>query len=359
MSAWPRLSEFLAANRHARTLSVYLEAAPADPAEARAVALRLRDAIEQLRAADATRSPEERDAIDACIADLVEAIPSAEHRTRRQGWAFFRTASGARLIIDAPAGVETSVAWDIGPRVIPFLRAAEPDSALVVQVDRAHVRIGLLHDAMVDAIVALEAQGVTDVGPHMSAGPAPGFHRGTHGRAGADEAQRQRREATERLLATAARRVVALAEDTLPVVIGGASETVKHFVGTLPHQLAERTAIVDGLRMGPPDAAVPEIREALRVLRLREQTAHIAALRDAAAARGRAALGFELAQRAAERDAIAELIFTDAAWRAHPAEIEALVHRALNSGASVEWSPLDATDAAQSDGIVAGLRFTL
>lgn len=359
MSAWPRLSEFLAANRHAPTLSVYLEAAPTDPAEGRAVSLRLREAIEQLRATDANRSREERDAIDACIADLIEAIPSAEHRSRRQGWAFFRTASGARLVIDAPAGVETSVAWGVGPRVVPFLRAAEPESALVVQVDRAHARIGLLHDATVDAIVELEADRVTDVGPHMSAGPAPGFHRGTHGRTGADEAQRQRREATERLLSTATRRVAALAEDALPIVLGGAAETVRHFVATLPHALARRTAIVESLRMGPPDAAVPEIREALRVLRQREQTAHIAELRDAAAAHGRAALGFEHARRAAEMDAIAELIFTDAAWRAHPAEIEALVHRALSSGASVEWTPLGDADAAQSDGIVAGLRFAL
>lgn len=359
MSAWPRLAEFLAENRHAPTLSVYLEAAPADPAESRAVALRLREAIDALRAIDADRSAEERDAIDACIADLIEAIPSAEHRSRRQGWAFFRTASGARLIIEAPPGVETSAAWDIGPRVVPFLRAAEPESALLVQVDREHVRIGLLHDDVVEAIVALDADRVSDVGPHMSAGPTPGFHRGTHGRAGADEAQRQRREATERLLATAARRVTALAEDALPVVIGGAAEAVKHFVQALPRPLADRSAVVETLRMGPPDAAIPDILGALRDLRRREQSAHIAALRDAAAARGRAAVGFENAQRAAERDAIAELIFTDAAWHAHPAEIEALVHRALTSGASVEWTALDAADAAQSDGIVAGLRFAL
>lgn len=359
MSAWPRLSEFLAANRHALTLSVYLEAAPADPAEGRAVALRLREAIEQLRASDANRSKEEQDAIDACIADLIETIPSAEHRTRRQGWAFFRTATGARLVIDAPPSVETSAAWDIGPRVIPFLRAAEPESALLVQVDREHVKIGLVHDAMIDEIVALEADRVTDVGPHMSAGPTPGFHRGTHGRAGADEAQRQRREATERLLTTAARRVATLAEDSLPVVIGGATETVRRFIQSLPRPLADRTVEVESLRMGPPDAALPEILAALRDLRRREQAVHIAELRDAAAARGRAALGFEHAQRAAEMDAIAELIFTDTAWRAHPAEIEALVHRALSGGASVEWTPLGDADGGQSDGIVAGLRFAL
>ncbi|HRN53823.1 MAG TPA: hypothetical protein PK788_10020, partial [Gemmatimonadaceae bacterium] len=155
------------------------------------------------------------------------------------------------------------------------------------------------------------------------------------------------------------RRIATLAEDSLPLVIGGATETVKHFVVALPRTLAERTAVVPTLRMGAPDAALPEILAALREMRQREQAAHITALRDAAAARGRAALGFEGAQRAAEQGAIAELIFSDVAWQAHPEEVEALVHRALTSGASVEWTALQPQPESQTDGIVAGLRFTL
>lgn len=359
MSTWPLLSEFLSTHRHAPTLSVYLEAAPADPAEGRAVALRLRDGIDRLREAVAAHPQADRAQLEACLAELIEAIPSAEHRSRRQGWAFFRTASGAQLVIDTPPGVETSAAWDIGPRVIPFLRAAAPESALLVQVDREHARISLLHDGMVETAIELEADGVGEVEPHMGVGPTPGFHRGTGGRAGADEAQRQRKEATERLLATALRRVATLAEDALPVVVGGAAETVKRFVTSLPRQLADRTAVVPTLRMGAADAALPEILETLRDMRRREQAAHIAELRDAAAARGRAALGFERAQRAAELGAIAELIFSDSALKAHPEEVEALVHRALTSGASVEWTPLEPAPDAQTDGIVAGLRFAL
>ena len=153
MSAWPRLAEFLAAHSNTPTLSVYLEAAPTDPAESRAVSLRMRDALEGVRAElkDAPRAVQR--ALDDCITDLIDVIPSAEHRSRREGWAFFRTVDGDRLIIDAPHRVETSAAWDIGPRVIPFLLAAEPESALVVQLDREHARIGLLHDRQVDTIV--------------------------------------------------------------------------------------------------------------------------------------------------------------------------------------------------------------
>lgn len=355
MSAWPRLSEFLSAHRHAPTLSVYLEAAPADPAEARAVTLRLRAGIERLRDAAASASQQERDALEACLNALIEAIPNAELRSRRQGWAYFRTADGAALAIDTPAGVETSAAWGIGPRVVPFLRAAAPESALLVQVDRVHARIGLLHDGVVDTIVELEADRVEEPNAHLSAGPT----RGTRGHTAADETQRLRKEASDRLLATALRRAVTLAEDTLPIVVGGATETVKHFLAGLPRPLAERSVAVPALKMGATEPAMPDILTALREMHRKELANHIEELRGAAAAHGRATFGIDDTQKAAELGAIAELIFSDSAWRARPEEVEALVHRALTSGATVEWAPLSEADVAQADGIVAGLRFAL
>lgn len=357
MSAWPQLSEFLAAHHDTPTLSVYLEAAPTDPAASRAVALRLREALERVRDSATQEHAAQRAAIEACLDDVIETIPSAEHRSRRQGWAYFRTADGARLVIDTPPTVETSAAWDLGPRVVPYLRVAELDAALVVQVDRAHTRIGMLHDGIVDTITELEAEHVSDVGPHMSAGPTPGFHRGTHGRPGADEAQRQRREATEHMLAAAVRRIAAVAEDGLPVAVGGSAEMRRRLEQALPSRLRERSVHVESLRMQPADEVLSNIVGALRELRHRQQSARIAELRGEAA-HGRAALDLATAQRAAELGAVAELIFSDEAWRAEPAAIEALVHRALDGGAEVAWAPA-AVAAGQADGIIAGLRFAL
>ncbi len=359
MSAWPQLSEFLWAHRDAPTLSVYLEAAPADPAAGRAASLRLRQAIQETREAAASHPPAEREALEACIDDLIEVIPTAEHRSRRAGWAYFRTATGDRLVVATPPAVETAVAWGIGPRVVPFLRAAEPESALLVQIDRAEARISLLHDDVIDRVVTLEADPVTDVGPHMSAGPSPGFHRGTGGRAGADEAQRQRRDAGDRLLITALRRVVLLAEDALPVVIGGSDVVTSRMQSWMPSKLAARSVILPALQMQDAVQLLPEIQDALRALRAREQAQHLSELRDAAAAHGRAAIGIEKIRAAAEVGAIAELIFSDTAWRLHPEEIEGIVHRALTTGARVEWTPLDPPEPAKKDGIIAKLRFPL
>ncbi len=108
------------------------------------------------------------------------------------------------------------------------------------------------------------------------------------------------------------------------------------------------------------DAFVP-IREALQVLRSRRQEDRVDALREAAHTNGRAALGYEGASRAASLGAIAELIFSEDAWRQRPLEIEQLAQYALADGADVEWASPSLRRAleGEADGIVAGLRFPL
>lgn len=361
MSAWPELVRFIRQHRLEPTLTVYVEALPTDPAGERAAVLRLRDALARLTKDMEGAPPFEKTDFDACTDDLIEVLPSEDHRSRTAGWAYFRAAGGDRLIIPVPAGVETSASWGTGPRVVPFLRASTPQSALVLQVDREHLRFSLLHDGVVEEIVSLEADPVTDVGSHMSAGPSVGFHSGTHGRAGADEAQRQRREATERLYTIAARRAATLSEDHLPVLVGGPAEAAVRVLESFPAALQRRSARVEALRMENPSSKLPLLVEALQALRERQQRQHVEELREDAYADGRATLGFDQAFRAAERGAIAELIFSDGAWRARPEAIELLVHRAIDAGAQVQWAPSGVLDgeASVADGIIAGLRFPL
>ena len=85
----------------------------------------------------------------------------------------------------------------------------------------------------------------------------------------------------------------------------------------------------------------------------------MAALRDLALAGGKAGIGFPVAERAARMGAIAELIFSTEAWRAHPLEIESLVRRALVDGAEVEVlePTVKAAMDGAADGIITGLRF--
>jgi hypothetical protein len=362
MSAWPDLVRFIRQHRLEPTLTVYLEALPADPAGDRAAALRLRDALTRLSAEMEGAPPFEKSDFDACTEDLVEALPGEDHRSRSAGWGYFRASGGDRLIIPVPAGVETSASWGTGPRVVPFLRVSTPQSALVLQVDRQHARFSLLHDGVVEEIVSLEADPLAEVGSHMSAGPSVGFHNGTHGRAGSDEVQRQRREATERLYAIAVRRAVLLSEDSLPVLVGGPAEAATRILAALPASVAARSARVPDLRMETPESRLDIITSALKALGETRQRGRVDELLEEAHSHGRAATGYEQAFRAVERGAIAELIFGDSAWRAQPEAIEMLVHRALDAGASVQWVPDGVMlngEAPNADAVIAGLRFVV
>jgi stalled ribosome rescue protein Dom34 len=113
--------------------------------------------------------------------------------------------------------------------------------------------------------------------------------------------------------------------------------------------------------MGEPDHAMEPMRTAMHNLRARRQQERIAQLREAAYDTGKAALGFETARYAAERGAIAELIFSESAWRKHPDGIESLVRDALAEGAQVEWAEPAAERELDGkiNGVVALLRFPL
>lgn len=340
MSAWPELVRFIRQHRLEPTLSVYVEALPADPAGDRAAALRLRDALARLASEMEGAPPFEKSDFDGCTEDLIETLPSEDHRSRSAGWGYFRAAGGDRLIISVPAGIETSASWGTGPRVVPFLRVSKPQSALVLQVDRAHARFSLMHDGVIEEIVSLEADPIGDADSQ-------------------DDAQRQRREGSDRLHALVLKRAVALSEDHLPVLVGGPAEAVARVMASLSSSVGARSTRVAELRMENPDTRLDAIQAALKTLREAQQRHHIDELREDAHDHGRATMGFDQALRAAERGAIAELIFGDSAWRARPEAMELLVHRAVDAGATVQWAS-DVVlngDGRGLDGVIAGLRF--
>ena len=252
--------------------------------------------------------------------------------------------------------------WGIGARLVPYLRIATEDHALVVQVDREHARIARWHDGALELLESHEAPAPHPPGPHLGAAPRHGFHVGTRGPTGTDEEQRQKDEAVERLLSTARQRLVALAEPQEPVLVGGASEASAHLVEALPPDVASHALAVPGLTMHTEGAAVaPVVREGLITLADRMRTRRIGELREEAHENGRAAVGYAPANAAAQMGALAELIFSEGAWRRHPEEIEDLVRRALLEGARVAVATGASGPAldGEDDGIIAGLRFPL
>lgn len=361
MSNWNDLLRFARAHTGELTLSVYVAASPPDPSERQSWMVLLRQHLNTLRDQLGDAPLDEVDAFAKCVERLFLQLPAQRTMPRGQSWAFFCAAGGDELILAIPPGAETSVHWGLGARVVPFLKVAEPEEALVVQVDRQLARITHVVDGTFETQAVIEAEGIDEVGSFMGAAPRQGFHGGTRGRAGADEAQRARRESTDKLRNAAVRKVAALAGPTMPILLGGMPESALHLLEALPPALADRAIVVPDLRMGEADHAMEPMRAAMHMLRARRQQERIAQLREAAYDTGKAALGFETAKYAAERGAIAELIFSESAWRKHPDGIESLVRDALAEGAQVEWAEPSAERELDGkiNGVVALLRFPL
>jgi hypothetical protein len=285
---------------------------------------------------------EEVDAFGECVERLFDQLPVHRTMPRDQSWAYFRAAGGDELILAIPPGVETSVHWGIGARVVPFLSVAEEEEALVVQMDRQAARLTHFNDNLFETPFAIEVETFDELG-------------------GPDDAQRTRLEAQDKLLNATLKRLASMAGDSMPILLGGTPEGAHRVMNGLPKLLADRAIIVESLRMGDPDHAMDALRVALHALRARHQHQRIEQLREAAYGSGKAALGYETAKYAAERGAIAELIFSESAWRAHPGDIEALVHDAIAEGADVEWAEPEAErDLADPiNGVAARLRFPL
>lgn len=362
------LLKFLRAHRDELTLSVYIEAAPADPAERRNWRVRLRQGIADVRDTLASSPADEQDAFERCAAEVLQRLPHGDTPPATHGWVCFTTAGGDAFATPLTDTTETSVSWGPGARVVPFLLHLTEGRAMVVRIDREHANILRWIDGALEPLATLEAERVHDVGTHMGDSPARGYHSGTRGRTGTDDEQRQKLEATERLMNDTRDRLIALLETHEPLLIGGASGAEKRLLESLPDRVAARATIVPALTMALADGpALPVIHDALVAFDDRMRHRRVTELREMAHIRGRAAFGLEPARAAADLGAIAELIFSERAWRQHPDEVESLVQRALFEGASVvlapatPGAPLDgnANGDGDGDGIIAGLRFPI
>jgi Bacterial archaeo-eukaryotic release factor family 10 len=356
------LLDFARAHRDELTLSVYIESAPADPAARRNWRVRFRQGLSEVRDSLASAPADEQDAFERCAAQVLGSLPNGDTPATSHGWACFVAASGDAWFTHLRDATETHVTWGPGLRVVPFLRVATEPRALVVQVDRLHARIGRWHDDRLDPITTVEVPVVHAASPHMGDSPRVGFHEGTRGPTLTDEEQRHRAEAAERLLHKTRQRVVALVEPHEPILIGGAEEARGRLLELLPDAVTPRAVLVPELTMQlEPAPAAPVVARALHDLDLALRARRVVELREMAHARGRASVGISPARAAADLGALAELIFSERAWRQHPAEIEELVQRALFEGAdvsvqpSIPGMPLD----GETDGVIAGLRFPL
>ncbi len=343
------------------TLSVYVDGRVTDPA------MRTRWRTELQNALDVTRSgvPDlERQAFLVCETRLEQALSQFDGAIGAPGFVAFITPDQVRFAEPVATPMPTIAFWSRGARVAPYVRALEHERPVVAVITGSReARLYEWHTGTLtrlDSVLSRDSTEGEAPDRARTANDSDGGHRNVRGATGRDEAQRQKEADLHRLIGDTVDRVAHHVGNSGWVVLGGAKDVVPRLLTALPQSLAERTLVHPGMRS---KATLSEIRDAVhdgaaRLRHAREQRL-VSELVERMHKNSRATVGLAPTQSAIRHGAVEELLLTQAAWIAHPKEVENVVSGTLLQGGIVEHVDGEAarTLDAQGGGIGALLRF--
>lgn len=337
MRTWQELVAFERSLDAGRVLSVYLDATTRDPAARTAWRRSLRGTITALREGLRDAPHGEREAFDACVAQLEQALGPEGEPLGFSGWMGFFPDRGASLVEPLPAPPPALVAWEPALRIAPALAAIAPrEPAFVAIVDARLARIWRCTGDQAVAVETLRAVAHVEPPSHMGAPPRAGFHTGTRGSAGTDDAQRELRAATEAMLRQAAARLEALSNGGGWILLGGIPVTAAELERLLPAALATRVRRVQALDVHATAAqiAAAAARESAALAQARA-AARVREVVERDGARGRASAGLEATLEALRERAVEHLLLTPTFVNAHPVDAERMLREAHDQSARV------------------------
>lgn len=362
MSVSTQYLDFIREHQQTPVLSVYLEGGLSDPAAMRAWLVMLREAVATERKRIEALSAFERATFEDAVGRLYEALPSHDVVHGVGAWCYLGAANGDALSTLLPMPVATSVTWQAGVVILPFLAAQRSDRVFVMQLDHDAMRLHQYVNGELQTLEELKATIGVGAGDHMGDAPGVGYHTGTRGSTLTDQLQRRKSDARSRLTGAAHQRITTLMQTPSLLVIGGASGVVSHFVAELPEAIGDRVIVAEDLRMHtPPSEIVQLTREATEELLAERQVRWFAQLREQAYADQHAALGPRAAQRATTTGAVEQLLLTEDYRRAHPIEAETMAVETLLHGGTVTLASPTVADEMDRDagGVAARLRYAL
>jgi hypothetical protein len=360
MLTYKNLVELETALRGRTVLSVYVNGEEPDPAKRRRWRVDLRNSLNDIQAWLEGSSHAEREAFLACRRMLLEQLDAMRGIVRGPGWSGFYTIDGATHTGPVPAPVPTMAVWSTGPCLTPYVRALKESRPLFVMIaDSRKVRIFRYAARAITSVETLHAKARVEHPTHMGAPPRPGFHTGTRGTAGADEAQRELHEGTMHMLHQAVDKLAQLATDSAFIVVGGIPTVARALLRLLPVDVAQRATHAEGLDVHATKAEVAEVaRQSASLMRNAEDLRLIDEALAGAAGNGRGVTGSVDTQRALAEGRARDVYFTQAFLENHTADAEAIVRLALGTQAQLEQ--VSGAAAARLDevgGIAARLRY--
>jgi hypothetical protein len=362
MMNFPQLVALAASLRESRVLTVYLDGTATDPAQQRSWRVQLDQSLDNLRAWLIGSDHSEREAFEQCVRILEKELEAFEENVPMPGWAAFIAADRVHEASLLPVVMPTQAVWSTGASVAPYMRALkEVRPVVVVHVDSTRAAVHRYYLGKLEHVTTLRAYHTVMKPSHMGDAPRVGFHGGTRGDTGHDEAQRSLLAGTKRMLADAAERALHVADPDGWIVTGGIPQVSLHLAGMLASRAPDRVMHDDSLDI---HASRAELAAAARAgaskLRNAMDTARVSEILDGCNATGLGAMGPVATRETLDQRRVRELYLTHHYLENHAADAEAAVRSAIDQGALIE--EVSGTAAEQLDahgGMAARLRYRL
>ncbi|HEU4997287.1 MAG TPA: hypothetical protein VFT29_20865, partial [Gemmatimonadaceae bacterium] len=331
------------------------------PASRRTWRVQLQQQLKDLREWLDGSSHGEREELEAAIRLLETTLPSGAALGGR-GWVAFISDGHVHQAAPLPVAVPTRAVWSTGMCIAPYMRAlkeSRPVAVAVVDATKAHVyayRVGELKK-----VETVRAHHAVMQPSHMGNAASPGFHSGTRGAVGRDEAQRSLLEGTDRMRSEAAELLGRTAGEDGWIVIGGIPRESAALTREVSRHRRDRVLQVPELDIHASRARIADLaRAAASMLRDTVDAKRIAQISDEAAASGQGAVGPAASRAALDQHRVRELYITRRYLLDHALETEASVRSALDQGAIVEEVSGGAAAALDArGGMAAQLRYRL
>lgn len=194
--------------RDMKVLSVYVTGWSDDPARRDAWRIELKNALAERREGLRKASHTEREAFDACVGRLWEHLGGVAGVLGDPGWVGFVTTEGVRHAEAVPLTLPTRVDWGEGIQLAPYVRLFKQTvPAVLAVVDARLARIYRYRGDRLVKLDTLRAHKHVEAPQHMGETPRTGFHGGTRGATGADEADHARLAGRDTMLRELAERL--------------------------------------------------------------------------------------------------------------------------------------------------------
>ncbi|MBV6520715.1 MAG: hypothetical protein MNPFHGCM_00833 [Gemmatimonadaceae bacterium] len=346
-------------SRDALVLSAYIARVDPDPAARTARITRLEGELSDLARGLQSATRNERLAFDAAVSNLRQAL--VELAGQGVPLVAFTTADGVLYAGPTLAPVASALRWGRGMLVAPYLRSLKHEHpALLVILDRTQARLFRFQRGEVTPLAEFEAAGSDHPVDHMGDAARVGFHPGTRGTVGTDEALRRERAAFDRMASRIIRRLETEHDGNPWIIFDGTQVSVREMMAALPRQLERRALAVNALSSSPSLAEIAAVASnAASSLTSARDRERVESILERAGEQGRAQAGMDSVRRALHARSAHLLLLSVTLVDGDPRLADELVHLALDAGTLVEvvtGSGAELLDTA-CGGVAAQLRF--